>query len=352
MPARVTYWTGTWDPAREAISKEVNALRVGDRARAPVVSISPEQPVRLSMRSRVLTLPVKLWPVLRAVAAVVEPLGDVTHVFGGQFSWHPIRALGRRPIILTAVVPQSGTERLPASTLAQVVVESEASIDEWVEAGVPHGRIQVVYPGVDLRWYSRLAAPPNPRPSLIFASTPADPAELEARGIRLLVELARHRRDIDVIIPWRSWGDVEAARRALTALGPPDNFVVSFGDRADMRELYAQAWGTIACFAPGAGKTCPNFVVEGLACGRPAIVTPGVGLSREIARHQAGLVADRSVPALSAAVDALLQGWPALSDRARALAERHFNVSHFRAGYEALYDATRSAQASPVWQNG
>jgi glycosyltransferase involved in cell wall biosynthesis len=352
MPARVTYWTGMWDPSREAISKEVNALRVGDRARAPVVSISPGQRAQLFARSRVLTLPVKLWPVLRAVAAIVEPLGDVSHVFGGQFSWHQIRALGRRPIILTAVVPRSGTERLPATTLAQVVVESEAAIDEWIEAGIPCNRIQVVYPGVDLEWYAPRARPPKPRPSLIFASTPADPAELEPRGIELLVQLARHRRDIDVIVPWRSWGDVDAARRAVTALGPPDNFVVSFGDRADMRALYAQALATIACFAPGAGKTCPNFIVEGLACGRPAIVTPGVGLAREIARHQAGIVADRSVPALSAAVDALREGWPVLADRARALAERHFTVSGFRAGYDALYDATRSAQASPVWQNG
>ena len=27
MPPRVTYWTGTWDPRQEAISKEVELLR-------------------------------------------------------------------------------------------------------------------------------------------------------------------------------------------------------------------------------------------------------------------------------------------------------------------------------------
>ena len=37
LSPRVTYWTGTWDPAKEAISKEVNALRTG-----------PRDPLRLS----------------------------------------------------------------------------------------------------------------------------------------------------------------------------------------------------------------------------------------------------------------------------------------------------------------
>jgi glycosyltransferase involved in cell wall biosynthesis len=339
MPARVTYWTGTWDPSREAISKEVAALRVGDRSRAPVVSFAPGQAARLSLRSRVLTLPGAWWPALRAAAALVEPLGDVSHVFGGQQSWHLIRALGRRPIILTAVVPRSGGECLPLSNIAQVVVESEAAIQEWIEVGIPRQRIQIVYPGIDLRWYAPLPPPPGSRPSLIFASTPSDPAELEARGVALLIELARHRPDIDVLVPWRAWGDLAAARRALTALRPPDNLILSFGDCADMRALYARAWGTIACFAPGAGKICPNFVIEGLASGRPAIVTPGVGIAREVARHRAGLIADRSVPALSAAVDELRAAWRPFADRARALAERHFDLSSFRGSYGALYGA-------------
>ena len=57
MSPRVTYWTGTWDPAKEAISKELNALRVGTRTRAPVVSFAPDQPFRLNTADRVLMLP-------------------------------------------------------------------------------------------------------------------------------------------------------------------------------------------------------------------------------------------------------------------------------------------------------
>jgi hypothetical protein len=45
------------------------------------------------------------------------------------------------------------------------------------------------------------------------------------------------------------------------------------------------------------------------------------------------------VPALSAAVDELRAAWRPFADRARALAERHFDLSSFRAGYGALYEA-------------
>jgi hypothetical protein len=47
------------------------------------------------------------------------------------------------------------------------------------------------------------------------------PADIGPRGIPLLVELARHRPDVDIILPWRAWGDVDAAREVLGSLRPP-----------------------------------------------------------------------------------------------------------------------------------
>ena len=104
LPPRVTYWTGTWDPAKEAISKEIAALRVGPaRARACRVVLSgPVKPIRPPASRHLLSG--RAWPVLRVVAALVEPRAEVTHIFGGQSSWHLLRALGRRPIVLTAVL--------------------------------------------------------------------------------------------------------------------------------------------------------------------------------------------------------------------------------------------------------
>ena len=342
MPPRVTYWTGTWDPAKEATSKEINALRTGARAHAPVVSFSPGQRTALMQRERVLKISGRGWLALRGVAAVVERRGDITHIFGGHVSWHLFRALGRRPILLTAVAVRVGAERLPHTNIARVAIEAETSRAEWLDAGIPRERIAFIPPGIDLDWFQPLPPPCEGKPAgrfaLLFASTPSDPAELEPRGVPLLVELARARPDIDLIVPWRQWGDVSAAAREIERLQPPANFLITHGDAPDMRTQYARAHATIACFARGGGKASPNFVLEGLACGRPCLVTPDVGISNAVAISGAGLVSDRDVASLSAAVDRLRSEWPAFSRRSRQFAEDQFGIRQFQARYDRLYD--------------
>jgi hypothetical protein len=100
--------------------------------------------------------------------------------------------------------------------------------------------------------------------------------------------------------------------------------------------MYARAHATIAAFAPGAGKSVPTFILEGLAAGRPFIGT-GPQLA-EIGRVTgAGLSSDRTVQSLSAAVDGIRDAWPELSARARDAADTLFGVRRFRAEYDALY---------------
>lgn len=338
MPPRVTYWTGTWDPAKEAISKEIDALRVGDRRTAPVVAFSPAQRTRLDLAARVLTLSSRRWLLLRVAGAAIEPTGHVTHVFGGAASWHLLRAVGRRPVVLTAVVESSADQRLPPIRFARVVVESERLVDQWIERGVPRDRISIVRPGIDLDRYAPLPAPPTERFRLLFASTPSDANEMDARGIPLLVELARARPDLSIVVPWRAWGDVEAAKAALRTLEPPPNFDVRHDARADMPRHFADSHATIACFAAGAGKTLPNFVLEGLASGRPCVVTSDSALAPLVVASGAGAVAGRSVEALGAAVDRLRQDWTGCAARARHLAETSFDAAQFLDVYGRLYE--------------
>lgn len=338
---RVTYWTGTWDPSREAISKQIEALRVGPRFRAPVVAYSPANPLRWQLRKRVLTLPAGFWPMLRGAAALLEPRGDVTHVFGGHVSWHLLRSLGRRPVLLTASVPRAEDARLPPGPIARVVVETEGSIPHWVKAGIPQEQIEVIPPGIDLEWFSVMPPPRGSGASftLLFASTPSQASEIDSRGIPLLVEVARLRPDIQIIIPWRSWASRTDIRQALSALRPPNNLVVTFGDLPDVRTAYRGVHATILCFEKGAGKDCPNFVLEGLACGRPCVAVSESGVGALIRASGAGATADRDPQSLVSAIECLRADLAGYSKRARQLAERHFDLRTFRARYEALYQS-------------
>ena len=338
MPPKVSYWTGTWDPQKEAISKEVNALRVGARAQATVVSFAPGQSVRLNRRDRVLTLPASAWLLLRGVAALVEPRADVTHVFGGHVSWHFLRSLGRRPILLTAVVPGPPDSGLALEKLAYVAVEAGGLADDWVRLGLPRERVVLVHPGIDLERFVALPPPAQSRFQLLFASTPADPSEFAARGLDLLIELARRRPDIDVVVPWRKWGDLESSQRALYERRPPENFRVTFENVPDMRTQYAGAHATVVCFERGSGKAAPNFVLEGLAGGRPCICSEESAISTDIDGARAGVVSARTVAGLSDAVDRIRLDLPGFSARARALAERQFDLRRFRARYDELYE--------------
>jgi glycosyltransferase involved in cell wall biosynthesis len=151
------------------------------------------------------------------------------------------------------------------------------------------------------------------------------------------VELARARPDIEIVVPWRQWGDVGGARAKLQALSPPDNFIVLHDPDVRMPEMMERVHATVVCFEPGAGKGVPNFVIEGLAAGRP-FVTSVAALSELARRTDAGIAARATVESLSDAVNELQYGWTARSTRARAAAETYFDAARFVRNYEEIYD--------------
>lgn len=338
MPPQVTYWTGTYDPEKEAISKELEALRQARSLRTTVVAFSPAHSTHVDPKHGAILLSADRWMLLRGLAALLERRGDVTHIFGGFSSWHLLRALGRRPIVLTAVSPRRSAPlslpRLPAF----VAVEADALVGEWRQAGMPASRIRVVYPGIDLSRFELLAPPSNKRLQLLFASSPASVAEFDERGIPLLVEIARRRRDVDVVVPWRQWGDVAAARRALDALAPPPNLHVHHDPDADMLGYFARAHATLTLFARDSGKSAPNSILEGLACGRPAIVTYGCGIARAIERTGAGVACSEALDHVSAAIDRVRHQLPAMRLAAHAAARELFDLRQFVRAYDGLYE--------------
>src|SRR5262245_48580451 len=137
VPSAVTYWTGLWQPGREALSNEVQVLRDLHGGRAPVVSFSSGQRTTMSIGDRVIRLSSERWALLRAVAAAVEPRGAVTHVFGALDEWHLLRAVGRRPIVFTVALPGRAIDPANARKVSAFAAETEPLDDALVQSGVP-----------------------------------------------------------------------------------------------------------------------------------------------------------------------------------------------------------------------
>ncbi len=337
MSVRITYWTGIWSPAREAISREVEQLRSERDPRPFVVSVSSGQSTRWRVQDRVFRLSGARLGLLRGLGAVVERFGDVTHVFGASNSWHLLRAVGRRPVVMTVVLSSPDINPSHFDSIHTLVVETEALRDELVAAGVSTQRIRLIYPGVDLDRF-RPAPLLAGRFRLLFASTPADPREFEARGIPLMIEAARRCPDVDFVSQWRRWGDAHATNRALALLQPPSNFRVEHRDLSNMAEAYNSSHATVCLFDRGFGKSCPNSVIEGLACGRPALVSEGCGIAGLVDRQGAGLAVGRDPAEVALAIERLRRDYDRFAVRARSLAEEHFDLRRFVLTYRELYD--------------
>jgi glycosyltransferase involved in cell wall biosynthesis len=338
---RVTYWTGTWDPDKEAISKEVQLLRFLGGSKRPVVSFSAGQTPGVDVGNRVLRLSDRQWPLLRAAAPLLELPGEINHVFGGLGWGHLLRALGRRPTLFTAALPGPALSTLSQRRVDLFAAESETLVGLLRESGVPPQRIRLIYPGIDLYQY-RPGTPPALHPfRVLFASTPSRTAEFESRGIVLLVETARLCPDIEVVLLWRQWGDEEAAQRVLDGLRLPANVRLEYlGDR-DMPTVYRSAHAVACLYADGFGKSCPNSIVEGLACGLPAVVADSCGIARLIADAGAGAAVARTPGAVAEALRAIRDRHHVHARAARHLAEKTFSVAEFLSSYTALYEELR-----------
>jgi glycosyltransferase involved in cell wall biosynthesis len=340
MPPKIIFWTGAWDPKMEAHSVEIELLRSSLENRSWVVSLSSQQ-LRVSLSARLIQLPSRLWWAYRGIQIAVERLGDVMHAFGPLDAWHLTRSLRTRPLLFTVTIPGRPAEPLLSGRVSCFVAESEYIRELLLSEGIAPDRVRLIYPGVDLARFV-----PHPFPSrgpfrLLFASSPASVDEYEDRGIHLLVELARRLPDIEILCPWRTWDSLQQSSLELRKLCVPGNFVIWRQNIPDMSAIYRRVHATIIPFGAGFGKSCPNSCIEGLASGRPSLVSEYCGIADLVHQSGAGIKFKRDGAALEAAVLQLRASFQDYSVRARDLAEKAFGLEEFRGNYHALYAELR-----------
>jgi glycosyltransferase involved in cell wall biosynthesis len=338
VPARVIYWCGWLDSQMVAVSKDMSQL-MDAFPDSLAFGISTHHTIALHPFTRRFGVHPALHPAARPLIRLLERRFDVNHVYTGLADWHFLSVLGRRPIILTVTQRGNPGDSSLLRKVHHVVAESEMLADDARAAGVPDDRISVRYPGVNLTAFP--AAPPPPRNGTwrcVFASSPENLSEVESKGLGLLIELARLEPTFNLTVLWRPFS--QRSDEALEAVrgGAPPNVTFKPGRIPRIQNEYAKAHFVVAPFK-SAGKPTPNSVLEGLATGRPGLVSDYTDLGDLLEREQAGVKFSPVIEDLRRGFDHLCQNYERLQSNCRSCAARHFSlddvVSHYASAYES-----------------
>jgi len=335
MPPRIAYWTSSFEPEMEAIAAEVATLR---RHFPGSVSwgLNRRNWASLSGRSGYSVHP-RLHLAFRAATRLLEPAFELNHVFGSVGDWFYLEGRRLRPTVLTAAAWTDPVEDRLLAKVDRFVAECPMILERLERLGIGEERLRLIPPPVDLARYVP-AAPPDGPFCVLFASSPERADWLDARGVPLIIDAATLRPDVQFRLLWRPWGDSEAAVRRNLAVRNPRNVELVVARVSDMPAQYQRSHAVVAPFTDASRcKPAPNSVIDGLACGRPAIVTREVGLAPLIDDKRAGIVIATDAESLAESIDRLQAAWPEFSSRARATAEQCFGIERFLHDYTMLY---------------
>ena len=333
---RIAYFTSSFRPEMEAVASEVAHLRRSFPG-SIAWGVSRRDAGRFSWRSGFAVPPV-LQLAFRSATWLLQRAFHVNHLFGGLGDWFHLKAVGKRPTVMTIALSSKPCDEHLLKRVDRFAVEWPDAGEQLAALGVDPQRVTVIHPPVDLQRFSQ-APEPDGEFTVLFASSPDRADWLAARGVDALLDAAALRRDIRFRLAWRPWGDSLAAVRREVEQRSLANVEILAERQVDMAALYQSAHVTAVPFRDlERCKPAPNSLIESLACGRPVITTPDVKLSQIVDGAGAGIVCAADGHEIAAALDVLQGQWQDYSHRARDLAEECFGLERFLAAYSRLYE--------------
>lgn len=301
---------------------------------------------------------------LRLVAAMRALRPDVVHSWMGSMNWYARLAarLAGSPAVVGSVRARllddadMLRERVSKSLVRKVIVNSVGIREELIaRARIPPERIELVENGLDLTRF----APCSPEARAARRRA----LGWEGRTVLLCVgrigRFKNQRALIEALALLHGGGrlpeglrvelvgrvedaDYDLALRSLAAASLPDGLVVWRGLTEAPEELLTAADGTVLCSAPPS-EGLPNVVIESLACGTPAMVTPAGNYDALVRDGVEGFALRSHAPeVLAAGIEALCALDPAersaMGSRARASAEARFGLRRMIDATMAVYD--------------
>ena len=338
------YWTTSClEPRIEAISKEVFALARYFRD-SFVFGVSSHYLFKFSNNDRYVGFQSQFDPLLRLLIPLFETRTKINHVYGEVSPWLFHKTLRTKPIILT-IASEKGAP-IPEFLLrcAAIVVQTEGMRRRLLSLGIDEQKVHIVYPGVDLEKFKPAGKSPSlKKPRILFATAPRSKAELEARGVPLLVNTAQHYPDISFHFLFRKWNSgytsLVPTRALIEQLGL-ENVTLTNTVVDDMPSLYREHHFTVIPYTKtDGGKECPNSMIESLACGVPVLISEISPFSSFISKNSCGVVFSCTYQGLRKAVEKGVYNYNELRRAAREVASKHFCKNKVFAFYQNIYNS-------------
>jgi glycosyltransferase involved in cell wall biosynthesis len=334
---RVIFWCGWLDPQIVAVSKEMFQL-MSAFPESMAFGVSPHHRLAFDRKRRLYGLHQSAYPVVRWLLPALERRFDLNHVYTSLADWHFLDMLGRRPIVLTATQRGAPENTHLLSKVDHVIAESEPLAADAERLGIPPGKVSVIYPGVDLDVFRETPPPPSAdRWKCVFASSPENLSEVHTKGLDLLLELARRDPTFDLTVLWRPFSrrSDETLREVRSRCG--DNVHIHAGRVSNIQSFYEAAHFLVAPFR-NVGKPAPNSVLEGLAVGRPALVSESVDIAGLLERAGAAVRFECSIDGIQQAFAVMKRDYQSLQPNCRPLAREHFDLEVMTRRVGEVYD--------------
>jgi glycosyltransferase involved in cell wall biosynthesis len=215
----------------------------------------------------------------------------------------------------------------------RIVYQSEFSHKLWeARFGLPNKPVSVAHNGVDLRIYSpgggRIANPPY-RLLVVEGSLGGGYESGLGNAVQLAESLTARGWPMEVLVA----GEVSPALKAEWAA--KSAVLLEWAGLVPQEAVLGLMRSAHLLFSADVHPSCPNSVIEALACGLP-VVSFETGSLAELVTPECGFIAPYGsnawkleppdVPALAAGAENVLKDWPKFSAAARKRAESAFGL--------------------------
>lgn len=342
---KIIIWTRDFAPDREATSKEILVLR---NALKMVFICNLSSSAELRYSKGILSFYSKFYP-LRIIIPLIERKFDISHIFISTPEHFYTSVLTKKPVILTycgcLTYPIRDLNRFVQGLKKSdhIVVESVKDFSILRKLGFAANKLSVIYPGIDLSQF-KLSRVSDETFKILFASAPLSniDAVFYSRGVKLMLDSMERLNQVRFVFLWRKGCSklLYTLTNKLKINGSRLTIVNEIVPR--INPYISNVHAVIAPFISNWGtKACPNSIIEGLASGKPVLVSTKVGISDLIKKEQCGVVFEPTIDGLACAIEDLKSNYRIYQSNSRRVAEEYFSIDLFVKNYQTIYELAK-----------